>query len=72
MEENEVLLQNLGLIGIFSEQEARVDDGGVNPQRPHWSSKTEYMLSMVGFAIGLGNIWKFPSIAYSNGGGKCF
>lgn len=68
--QNEVLLQNLGLIWIFSEQEACGDDGGVNPERLNWSNKTEYILSLVGFAIGLGNIWKFPYMAYRNGGGK--
>lgn len=41
-----------------------------NPDRLKWTNKAEYILSMVGFAIGLGNIWKFPYLAYRNGGGN--
>ncbi|XP_029683126.1 sodium- and chloride-dependent neutral and basic amino acid transporter B(0+)-like [Takifugu rubripes] len=51
------------------DQETHGDNGDATPQRPHWSNRVEYMLSMVGFAIGLGNIWKFPYMAYNNGGG---
>lgn len=39
------------------------------PERPNWTNKAEYILSLIGFAIGLGNIWKFPYLAYRNGGG---
>ncbi|KAM9859405.1 sodium- and chloride-dependent neutral and basic amino acid transporter B(0+)-like [Aulostomus maculatus] len=44
-------------------------DADENAERGNWTNKTEHMLSMVGYAIGLGNIWRFPFIAYRNGGG---
>ena len=37
--------------------------------REQWSSRTGFILAAIGGAIGLGNIWKFPYIAGSNGGG---
>ena len=39
-------------------------------ERGFWTNKVEYLLSMIGYAVGLGNIWRFPYIAYQNGGGK--
>ncbi len=34
-----------------------------------WSSQFTFVLAVTGSAVGLGNIWKFPYIAGSNGGG---
>jgi len=37
--------------------------------RDRWASRATFLLASFGSAIGLGNLWRFPMIAYDNGGG---
>jgi hypothetical protein len=39
-------------------------------KRDIWSKNIEFLLAVIGFAVDLGNVWRFPYICYKNGGGK--
>ncbi len=39
------------------------------PKREVFNSRNYFILAAIGSAVGLGNIWRFPYVAYSEGGG---
>ncbi|MBR4447360.1 sodium-dependent transporter [Methanobrevibacter sp.] len=42
----------------------------VETKKSEWNSNFAFMMAMIGSAVGLGNIWRFPNVLYSNGGGS--
>nr|CAH0110252.1 unnamed protein product [Daphnia galeata] len=38
------------------------------PERQKWDNKLQFMLSAIGYSVGLGNVWRFPYLVQQNGG----
>ncbi|XP_071091426.1 sodium- and chloride-dependent glycine transporter 1-like [Haliotis cracherodii] len=64
MAESEIFLDHVTR-NVSRENKKRSSD----TTREEWTRKREYILSLLGYTVGLGSLWRFPYLCNKNGGG---
>uniref|UniRef100_A0A0X3NJA5 Transporter n=1 Tax=Schistocephalus solidus TaxID=70667 RepID=A0A0X3NJA5_SCHSO len=57
----------MSALNAVEEETASRDDS--RRKRDKWAHPIEFLLALIGYSVGLGNIWRFPYVVMRNGGG---
>ncbi|XP_060076525.1 sodium-dependent proline transporter-like [Ylistrum balloti] len=57
-------------VSPFDDEDTETAEGVKDTKRGQWAHKLDSLLSMIGYCVGYGNIWRFPYFCMRNGGGS--